>query len=146
VKGSYILLIELPEEQGITVGSLKSIHFLQGYYAYVGSALGGFKARLNRHIKGNKKPHWHIDYLLQKAHVDDIIICETEERLECSIAEVMGSRFDGIPGFGCSDCKCTSHLFFDDEEMKRETTVMLNSMGMKPRLLENLKTGSDMAG
>ncbi len=146
MKGSYILLIGLPEEQIITVGSLKSIHFLQGCYAYVGSAMSGLKARLERHLRHNKKLHWHIDYLLQKATINDMIVCETEERLECSIAEAMGSQFDVIPGFGCSDCNCPSHLFFADEEMKRETTAMLNSMGKKPRLLENLKTGNDVAG
>ena len=74
--GSYILLIKLPEEKTISTGSLKSVHFHRGYYAYVGSAMGGFKARLNHHLKGNKKPHWHIDYLLQEASITGIILCE----------------------------------------------------------------------
>ncbi len=135
MKGSYILLIELAEGQIIITGSLKTTCFPGGYYAYVGSALGGFKARLNRHLKSNKKPHWHIDYLLQKAHIDDIIVCETEGRLECRIAGAMGSQFDDIPGFGASDCKCPSHLFFADEAMKSRVMAMLEVMGMKPRLL-----------
>ena len=144
MKGSYILLIKLPEEQTITAGRLKTTRFPRGYYAYVGSALGGFKARLNRHLKSNKKPHWHIDYLLQKAHIDDIIVCETEKRLECRIAKAIGSQFDDIPGFGCSDCRCPSHLFFADAEMKSEILAMLDSLGMKPRLLESLKPGVDI--
>jgi len=59
VKGSYVLLIQLPEEQTITIGSLKAIHLPGGYYAYVGSAMSGLKSRLSYHLKGSKNPHWH---------------------------------------------------------------------------------------
>lgn len=38
--GAYILLIFLPEQQSIRVGSLGEINFLLGWYAYVGSAMG----------------------------------------------------------------------------------------------------------
>ena len=133
MKGSYVLLIQLPEEQTITIGSLKAVHFPGGYYAYVGSAMGGFKARLRHHLKRNKKPHWHIDYLLQKASIRDVILCETEERAECTIAQALSRRFDSIPGFGSSDCKCRSHLFFAADEMKSTITASLNSLVMKPR-------------
>ena len=138
--GSYILLIELPEEQPITVGSLKTIYFPGGYYAYVGSALGGFKSRLNRHLRIDKKPHWHIDYLLQKASINDIIICESEDEVECAIARALSTEFDAIPGFGCSDCRCHSHLFFATEERQMKSKVMsnINLLGIKPRLITDL--------
>jgi len=138
VKGSYILLMGLPEEQTITVGSQKTIHFPRGYYAYVGSALGGLKSRLKHHLKANKKPHWHIDYLLQKTSIADILICETEDRAECTIAQALGHHFDSIAGFGSSDCKCHSHLFFAAGEMKLKVMATLNSLGMKTRLVQNL--------
>ena len=137
-KGSYILLIELPDEQTITIGRQKVIHFLGDYYAYVGSAMGGFKSRLSYHLKGNKEPHWHIDYLLSKASITDIILCEAELRTECIIAEALKSQFDSIPGFGASDCKCSSHLFFAAEEMKSKVMATLNHLGMEPRLAQNL--------
>ncbi len=136
--GSYILLIELPEEQPITVGSLKTIYFPGGYYAYVGSALGGFKSRLNRHLRIDKKPHWHIDYLLQKASINDIIICESEDEVECAIARALSTEFDAIPGFGCSDCRCHSHLFSAAEEMTPKVMTMLDSLGMEARLRADL--------
>lgn len=138
MKGSYVLIIELREEQAITVGSLKVLHFPRGYYAYVGSALGGVKSRLSRHLQKNKQPRWHIDYLLQRASINNIIICEGEERVECAIAQALGQQFDSIPGFGSSDCKCPSHLFFDTKEMKQEIMTILNSLGLRPRLAENL--------
>ena len=136
--GSYILLIEMPEGQPITVGSLKTICFPGGYYAYAGSALGGFKSRLNRHLRIDKKIHWHIDYLLQKATIKDIIICQTEDRTECAIAQALSHQFDSIPRFGSSDCRCHSHLFSATEEMKGEIMTILNSLGMEPRLVPNL--------
>ena len=134
MKGSYILLIKLPEQQTITIGSLNAIDFPRGYYAYVGSALGGLKSRLNRHLKGNKKPHWHIDYLLEKAAITDIIICETQERIECTIAQALKGQFDPISGFGASDCKCNSHLFFAAREMKSTILAILNLLDIRPRL------------
>ena len=123
-KGSYVLLMKLSGEQTITVGSLSNVRFLRGYYAYVGSALGGVKSRLSHHLNQNKKPHWHIDYLLQKASITDIIIGETEDRIECAIAQALGSQFDSVPGFGASDCHCHSHLFFTTEGRQMKSAIM----------------------
>ena len=136
MKGSYVLLVELPEEQTITTGSLKAVYFPGGYYAYVGSAMGGFKSRLNRHLKSIKKPHWHIDYLLEKASISEIILCETKDRTECAIAQALSCQFDSIPGFGSSDCKCRSHLFFATDKMKPTIMATLNSLSMQPRLAQ----------
>ena len=140
MKGSYVLLIELPEEQTITIGSLQKIYFPGGYYAYVGSALGGFKSRLSHHLKGNKKPRWHIDYLLEKASISGIIICETKDRAECTIAKALSHQFDSIPNFGSSDCNCPSHLLFaaDERQMKSRVMAAINSLGMQPRLAKRI--------
>jgi sugar fermentation stimulation protein A len=136
VKGSYVLLIRLPEAQTIAIGSLPEIHFSRGYYAYVGSALGGVKARLNRHLNKDKKPHWHIDYLLQKAAITDIISGETKERVECTIAQALSSKFDSIPGFGASDCHCASHLFYATREraMKSAIVAAMESLNVPIKL------------
>jgi len=140
VKGSYVLLIQFPEEQTINTGSLKAIYFPRGYYAYVGSAIGGFKSRLSRHLKSNKKPHWHIDYFLQKASINEIILCETKGKVECTMALALSRQFDSIPGFGCSDCNCRSHLFFAADEIKSGVIATFNSLGIKPRLLTDLSS------
>ena len=140
MKGSYVLIIQLPEEQTITIGSLKAIYFPSGYYAYVGSAMGGFKSRLNRHLKNNKKPHWHIDYLLERASTSSIILSETNDRTECAVAQALRRQFDSIPGFGSSDCKCRSHLFFAANKMKPTIMATLSSLGIKPRLLTDLSS------
>lgn len=133
MKGSYVLLIQLPQEQTITIGSLKAIRFPGGYYAYVGSAMGGFKSRLRHHLKDNKKPHWHIDYLLEKASVTSLILSEATDSAECAIARALSSQFDSIPGFGSSDCKCQSHLFLAADEMESTVLAVLNHLDIKPR-------------
>ena len=138
VKGSYILLIELAEERTISVGSLKDIHFQSGCYAYAGSAMGGLRSRLDRHLKIDKKFRWHIDYFLRWASVRDIIIYETEERIECTIAETLSRRFKPVPGFGSSDCKCASHLFFTGKGTVQEIIKMLESADLNPTLIKNI--------
>jgi Uri superfamily endonuclease len=136
MKGSYILLIRLPEGQTINAGSVPDNYFPSGYYAYVGSAMGGLKSRLNRHLKKDKRPHWHIDYLLQKASISGIILCQAEERVECLIAQALSHQFDSIPGFGSSDCKCRSHLFFSANENQMKSTILatLNSLPIDKRI------------
>ena len=134
MKGSYILLIKLPEEQTITIGKRQNIHFPGGGYAYVGSAMGGVKSRLNHHLHRSRKPHWHIDYLLEKASISGIILCQTKERTECLIARALSSQFVGIPGFGSSDCRCRSHLFLSPDEslMKSKIMATLDWLGLSP--------------
>ena len=112
--GSYILLINLPEPHWIKVGRLGEIYFNAGWYAYIGSAMRGFGARIPHHLRSDKKLHWHVDYLLQAASIKKIILFNTETRIECLIARDLMKRFDFIPGFGCGDCKCRSHLFYSD--------------------------------
>ncbi len=140
MKGSYVLLIKLPEAQIIAIGSLEALYFPRGHYAYVGSAMGGFKSRLSRHLRGNKKPHWHIDYLLQKASISNIILCETRERAECTIAQALRQRFDSVPGFGSSDCKCPSHLLFaaGGRQMQSIIKATLSQLAMQPGLAKDI--------
>ena len=111
MKGSYILLMELDKDSTIKVGKLGKIHFKKGFYAYVGSALNGLEQRIERHKRSNKKLHWHIDYFLKYAKIIDIFYRESEEKEECEIANKF-EKLDVITDFGCSDCKCKSHLFY----------------------------------
>ncbi len=109
--GSYILFLRLPDKKSISIGKLGMIGFPAGLYAYVGSALGGWEARVNRHMVGGRKLHWHIDYLRAEARVEGAIIFESPESLECRINEAVERVALPIaPGFGSSDCGCSTHL------------------------------------
>ena len=134
--GGYVLLARLAKRQTVKAGRLPALSFSSGYYAYVGSALNGIPARLRRHLSPAKKIHWHIDYLLQKATVTDIIIGETRDRVECAIARLIGARFESIPGFGASDCRCPSHLFFspEHEELKSVIISAFKENGLTPEV------------
>ncbi len=118
MKGVYVMLIRLGCEKDIQVGKLGKLHFKKGFYAYIGSARGsgGFK-RVTRHfnvasgINGTRK--WHIDYFLPYSEIILAALSPTTENLECAISKSF-SGFSGIPGFGCSDCDCTSHLLYSD--------------------------------
>lgn len=133
-RGNYVLLMRLPAEHTITVGSLGAVRFVSGHYAYVGSALGGFESRLNRHLRADKKYHWHIDYLLKSAVLDAVITGETPNRNECAISQELAQRFNSVPGFGASDCRCRSHLFFGPDEMMPAMISAFEGIGLEPEV------------
>jgi sugar fermentation stimulation protein A len=135
VKGTYALIMRLPRPQVISVGNHPPSHFPGGYYVYVGSALGGIEARVNRHLRKVKKRRWHIDYLLAETPVIEVVIGEAETRAECAVARALDARFESIPGFGASDCRCSSHLFHapDAKEMKTIIAETLKSLSIQPQ-------------
>lgn len=108
--GSYVLVMRLDRDCVIRVGALGDVRFPAGMYAYVGSAMAGLDARIARHLRDDKRLHWHVDYLLQHAEVREVVRVESDERLECRIATALAGRLAGVEGFGCSDCGCESHL------------------------------------
>ena len=114
--GSYILILHLKRKKIISVGKLGKCSFPAGYYTYVGSALGpgGLAARLKHHMHSNATHHWHIDYLRPGARLAEIWISEYEEHLEhlwATMLSQLNKTVRHFKGFGCSDCKCPSHLF-----------------------------------
>lgn len=112
MKGAYILLIRLDAGREIRIGGLGVIRFKRGYYAYAGSAMGGIYHRIIRHLSDDKKMRWHIDYFLKEGKIVEVRCFPSDVKEECRIAAVYQRRFESIPGFGCGDCRCKSHLFY----------------------------------
>lgn len=112
MKGSYLLLLELKENNMLSIGKHNKIMFNKGFYLYAGSALNGLEQRIQRHFRKQKKMHWHIDYLLQHAKIKSVFYKENNIREECNIAKELDKKLILVPGFGCSDCTCKSHLFY----------------------------------
>jgi len=123
-KGTYVLIMKLSEGKVIKVGHLGAIYFPKGFYAYVGSALNGIESRIKRHLSSDKKPFWHIDYLLEHALIVSTIMSETDKKIECNIAINLAKTLPSIPGFGCSDCKCKSHLYFERNRQVLQEKVL----------------------
>ena len=113
MKGCYCLTIHLRENSKIKIGKkLGYIDFDEGYYVYVGSAMNSLTGRIRRHLSDEKKLHWHIDYLLKNTEITDVIYNESNKKIECELSQYISSKASGIKGFGCSDCKCESHLYY----------------------------------
>ncbi len=122
MKGIYVLILELDRDTIIRVGKLGNLNLGKGFYAYVGSALGtGGFSRVARHFDvasgKNMTRKWHIDYLLPCSKAVCSVLIPTDERIECSVAWAIGESCNGIPGFGCSDCSCHTHLFFSETDL-----------------------------
>jgi endonuclease-3 len=116
MKGSYILFIKLNNKKNIKYGINKSNYFKKGFYIYIGSALNSLENRINRHLRLDKKIYWHIDYLLKHCKIFKIFYRESDFKDECIIANLFKEYFLSINGFGSSDCKCKTHLFFGKKE------------------------------
>ncbi|MHC1608822.1 MAG: GIY-YIG nuclease family protein [Candidatus Methanofastidiosia archaeon] len=111
IKGTYVLLIKVPSKERLPVGKRGIYTFKEGWYAYVGSAMGGLEQRLHHHMHEKKRKHWHIDYLLERSTIERIYIKKDEMRNECTIARSVSTLFTVVKGFGASDCSCKGHLF-----------------------------------
>lgn len=115
--GTYILVCQARRAGFVSAGGLGRLSVPQGYFLYVGSALGpgGLRARLAHHTRPAPKPHWHIDYLRTVAPLRRIWFCYGQERREhdwaSALHQLRGASIP-FPGFGSSDCGCAAHLFF----------------------------------
>lgn len=113
--GTYILAIPVDAALTITPGKLGTVTLPPATYLYVGSAHGpgGLRARVGRHLRSDKRLHWHIDALTTAATVTEVWYRVSPDRLECKWASELLARPGAsipVPGFGASDCGCVSHL------------------------------------
>jgi len=98
--------------------------------------------RVKRHIalsaEKGKKPRWHVDYLLKSSffELESVFCGRTGERVECTLAGLLGGEC--VPGFGCSDCRCGSHLFHRDYNPGDEVRSAFESLDI-PVHMKNIK-------
>ena len=116
VKGVYLLIIEITNQLIIIIRGTR-YKLEPGYYIYVGSAWGpgGLRSRIARHIKKDKKIHWHIDKITSTPFTAVKTICllpGAPSYYESRIAGILSTKLNFIPGFGSTDRRGdTSHLF-----------------------------------
>jgi len=112
-KGAYVLVIVLDRQLTVEAGG-RTGELRTGYYAYAGSAHGpgGLRARVARHLRRNKRLHWHVDQLTEAGRIEGIAFARraSECDLATRLADTVGNTVP-LPGFGSSDCRdCQSHL------------------------------------
>ncbi|MBM7624190.1 GIY-YIG nuclease family protein [Sporohalobacter salinus] len=128
--GIYNLIIYLDKDCNIEVGSLGEFNFERGYYIYTGTAQRNLSARIDRHKSQDKKLHWHIDYLLQKAEIVDVETWPKNKEAECQIHQELASKpefVEPIAGFGASDCSCRTHLLYSFQRPKIEDKLAIGN-------------------
>ncbi len=113
--GTYALWFWLTAPLTLSVGRLGQVRLGPGLAVYVGSARGpgGLRARVGRHLRGDGRPHWHIDALTTQVPVTAVWYTQAAQRLECvwvtQLLTVCDATIPGA-GFGASDCSCPAHL------------------------------------
>ncbi len=131
--GNYILLLFMPQDSRLTIGRLGTFDFPAGWYTYVGSAFGagGLKGRIKHHLQPVSKPHWHIDYLRQAAHVVEVWLSPQETSREEAWVDVVMSipgATISVDGFGSSDSEKESHLaYFDLRPLMEDFVIALHT-------------------
>lgn len=135
-KGIYCLVFRNPACM-VRIGALGEIPFRAGFHIYVGSALGsGGLTRMERHIRlaevRDRPQKWHVDYLLTDPGflLSYAVYATTPDRLECPLVAEMGGEV--VPGFGCSDCACTSHLMYRKHDPRKELVEAFRNIGLDP--------------
>ena len=136
--GSYALVLRLPSRRKVIVGKLGLVKFPRGHYIYFGSALGGLRARVARHLSREKELHWHADYLGAEVPWTQAWQLADGQRWECVWARGGAARNEvslPAPGFGSSDCRCRSHLVrLNNAKQVRELLISLTPAPRRLRL------------
>jgi len=133
--GTYVLVFHLRVPVENKLGDFS------GRYCYVGSAMGpgGLRARVARHLRQGKPLQWHIDYLTSSEGFRPVSVYATPDVPECRVAQGLSRLFTGHPRFGCSDCKCPTHLFLIDEVPRLE--ALMRELGFDKLDLSGFSSG-----
>lgn len=138
--GAYVMLFRMNEHRSVAVGRLGVFDLPEGWYAYVGSAMNGLKARTDRHLRCDGRKRWHIDYVLPLSQERFAFLIPSDTDIECRVADLISS-WDGtkvpIRGFGSSDCRCPSHLFLLGSEDPEIGKRLSSGLGKRNVIREN---------
>jgi Uri superfamily endonuclease len=126
----------VPGRTALAVGSLGTITFERGWYAYVGSAARGREARVARHLAAEKPLRWHADYLFTAFPARGAWLVDGAAG-ECALAVALAA----LPGaertprrFGAGDCRCAGHLVrFPRRPLRRDLTAAAHAAGAPER-------------
>ena len=109
--GAYLLVVTLSAALRVALPHRPEATLTPGRFLYAGSARGpgGLRARLGRHMRADKKPHWHIDRLTEAGAVEGAWVIPGGD--ECALVAALAHLPVPLPGFGSTDCRlCASHL------------------------------------
>ncbi len=137
MRGAYLLIIEIGRDTVVRTKA-REFHLRPGYYVYVGSAMNSLEGRVRRHMSGNKKLHWHVDYLLERSKLLEAILIPSDERIEERLSEAVSRLGEAVEGFGASDLGVSSNLYHFDEHPGDLLGKLLSSMGLRWKSVKNV--------
>jgi len=130
MRGSYFLVIKV-ERDMIVRTKRKEFPLKAGYYVYVGSAMNSLEKRVERHFKKDKKLHWHIDFLLKESKLLRAYLIPSDAKIEEELSMEVSKFGKPVEGFGASDLKIGSNLYYFKDEPDKILTDILRKLGLK---------------
>ena len=106
--------------------------------------MGNLEKRIQRHLKRNKKKHWHLDFITTSEPFEPLEVwIFREKKFECELAELLSKNGnESVSGFGSTDCSCKSHLFkLKSLEREREKVKNLGAEVVKASEVTNYFDG-----
>ncbi|AHF80480.1 GIY-YIG nuclease family protein [Thermococcus paralvinellae] len=130
MRGSYFLVIKV-EGDMIVRTKRKEFPLKAGYYVYVGSAMNSLEKRVERHFKKDKKLHWHIDFLLKESELLRAYLIPNDAKIEEELSREVSKFGKPVKGFGASDLRIGSNLYYFKDEPDNLLTTILQKLGLK---------------
>lgn len=137
--GIYVLWLRLAQPRRLALVRLGRPLLEPGVYGYVGSARGpgGLAARLGRHLAGSGTLRWHVDHLRRLARVETawwwVTSSANAEDACVGVLESLSGLVPSVAGFGASDSRRATHLFFGRSVPARDAFERRASVGAYPR-------------
>lgn len=122
-RGVYLVFLQLSRPEHLRRAG-RGWRLSAGVYVYAGSARQALFPRILRHLKTDKKIHWHLDLLTTCAAVSiPLVLCTSRPELtECHLARLVREHWpaaEPVAGFGNTDCpnRCPGHLLWLGDEL-----------------------------
>ncbi|WP_324736155.1 DUF123 domain-containing protein [Thermococcus sp. SY098] len=130
MRGSYFLVVKV-ERDIIVRTKRKEFPLKAGYYVYVGSAMNSLEKRVERHFRKDKNLHWHVDFLLKESELLRAYLIPSDAKIEEKLSMEVSKFGKPIKGFGASDLRIGSNLYYFKDEPDKILTSILRKLGLK---------------
>ena len=114
---TYALILFLPDDINLTIGTLGTFEFPAGFYGYVDDVAGpSLAGRLKKHLDPTDRPKTHIDYLQQVTAIYEIWLSSSTVSRRDTWADTLAAIPGGISlieGFGSDDEDESYLIYFD---------------------------------
>ncbi|HIP89491.1 MAG TPA: DUF123 domain-containing protein [Thermococcus paralvinellae] len=130
MRGAYFLVIKVKGATTIKTRG-KEFPLKAGYYVYVGSAMNSLEKRVERHFKKDKKLHWHIDFLLRESELLRAYLIPSNEKIEEKLSREVSKFGKPVGGFGASDLRIDSNLYYFKDEPDSLLIDTLQKLGLR---------------